>query len=257
MPSSSIEQTRAAFEASIPAWRAYTESARGKLRQAMILRHVQRHLTPGGHILDVGGGTGELAAELARAGHRVTLLDSSPAMLAEAKQLCGELASGISFVCADADDIQALFPGEEFDAVLCHSLLEFVSEPQDVIEQLARLLRRPGVLSVVVGNRYHTVLRAAVVMRDIPRACEALDREPVATDLFGLPLRTFYPDTLRELLERSGLEVTGEYGVRVFADLAEGLMERPEELLALELAASARLPYRRLARFIQLIAEKR
>jgi MoaA/NifB/PqqE/SkfB family radical SAM enzyme len=37
----SVEQTRAAFEANVPAWGEYTESTRGKLRHALILHHLK------------------------------------------------------------------------------------------------------------------------------------------------------------------------------------------------------------------------
>jgi SAM-dependent methyltransferase len=257
MAPSPIEQTRAAFDSNLPAWREYTESVRGRLRHAIILHNLRRHLRKEGDVLDVGGGTGEMAAALAREGYRVTVLDFSAAMLEQAKERCDEVASQVAFVHADASQAGALFGPEQFDAVLCHSLLEFASDPADLIRQSSRVLRRGGLLSVVAGNRYHAAMRAALVQHDLHRARAALDEEPAARDLFGLPLRTFYPETLRQLIEDSGLRVTGEYGVRVFADLAQGAQESWDEMLALELAASARMPYRDVARFVQLIAEKR
>ncbi len=54
----------------------------------------------GDPVLDVGAGTGRVALELARAGHKVTALDSHPALLAELERRASGLA--VSTVVADA-----------------------------------------------------------------------------------------------------------------------------------------------------------
>jgi hypothetical protein len=98
-------------------------------------------------------------------------------------------------------------------------------------------------------------LREALARRDLGRARQAMDRESAGLDLFGLPRRTFYPHELQGLAAACGLTIIGEYGVRVFADLLD--WQPPlDQLQALELAASARLPYRHIARFLQLVAVK-
>jgi SAM-dependent methyltransferase len=51
-------------------------------------------------ILDVGAGTGRVALELARAGHRVTALDGDPDLLAALRERATDLE--IETVCADA-----------------------------------------------------------------------------------------------------------------------------------------------------------
>src|SRR5262245_56371494 len=47
-------------------------------------------LPGGGHVLDVATGTGLVAAELLRRGYRVTGVDQSPQMLAEARRRFGD-----------------------------------------------------------------------------------------------------------------------------------------------------------------------
>ena len=243
------------FDEKTQAWLEYSQSAGGRLRHAVILHHLNRHMPPPPlAVLDVGGGTGELAADLARDGCSVTLLDFSPAMLEEAHRRCAGL--NVTLVCAQASQIPALFGAERFDLVLCHSLLEFVDDPSALLVQLARLMRDGGLLSIVVGNRFHPPLRATLLERDFGRARVGLDDEIPSTDMFGLPRRTFYPDDVRQMIHACQMNRIGEYGVRVFADLLGDEPELSEELIALELAASERMPYRHLARFIQFVATK-
>jgi S-adenosylmethionine-dependent methyltransferase len=250
----SSEEARRAMDANVAEWVKYNESEGGKLRHAIILNHLNTHLSPASVGLDAGGGTGELAADLAGAGHRVTMLDFSPAMIAAARLRCHGL--NVTFVCADAEGIDTRFAAAQFDAVLCHSLIEFVTDPSGLIEKLARVLRPGGTLSVVFGNRYHTPLHLAVVDKNLRGARAALDAEPSVIDLFGLPRRTFWPETVHEMMKTHGLRVVAEYGVRVFMDLIGETKESWDDLLELELSASARMPYRQMARFMQLIAEK-
>lgn len=250
--------TRGAFDASVIAWRDYSRSVYGELRSAEAIHHLRAHLKRRGlRVLDVGSGTGELAADLARDGHSVTILDFSPGMLEEAGRVCQGL--DVMPLCADVSQIEGLFEPGSFDVAVCHSLLEFVGDVPGVVSQLARVLKVEGVLSVLVGNRYHATVRTATVERDFERARLALDVEAPSTDVFGLPRRTFYPKEIQEVLKISGLRVIAEYGVRVFYDLLGSTIDSLnrkdlDNLLDLELAAGARMPYRHIGRFVQFIA---
>jgi SAM-dependent methyltransferase len=73
-------------------------------------------LQPGEAILDVGCGTGRHAVELARRGCRVTGLDVSPGMLAQARQAAAAAQVAVDFRQADATDFSFETP---FDAVIC------------------------------------------------------------------------------------------------------------------------------------------
>lgn len=73
-------------------------------------------LPPGAAILDVGCGTGRHAIELARRGYRVTGLDLSSGMLAEAGRLARAAAVELELVQADATDFTF---ARQFDAAVC------------------------------------------------------------------------------------------------------------------------------------------
>lgn len=77
-------------------------------------------LPAGGTVLELGAGTGRIALALAQRGFRVTGLDISPAMLAQAKvkraALGSEVADRVKFVKADMTTFDL---GRTFDAVIC------------------------------------------------------------------------------------------------------------------------------------------
>ena len=86
-------------------------------------------LPPRARILEVGCATGSLLCALRDAGYRVTGLDLSPALAAEARA-----RHGLEVLCADVLDAQ--FDPGSFDAVL---LFGTVSNLQGLHERLARM----------------------------------------------------------------------------------------------------------------------
>lgn len=100
----------------------------------------------GERILDVGCGTGQLSAEIARSGALVTGLDSSSEMLAEARRNCPQL----HFVEADAADFQF---DEAFDAVFSNAALHWVKNQEGAARSMARALKRGGRLVAELGGK--------------------------------------------------------------------------------------------------------
>jgi S-adenosylmethionine-dependent methyltransferase len=250
-----VAELAAVFDAKASAWQDYNTSAAGRLRHEIVRHHLLNNLGNAPlDVLDVGCGTGEMAADLAAYGHSLTLLDFSPGMLNLAKQRCADHA--VRLVCTDATQAVEQLGPKTFDAVLCHSLLEFAPDPVQLVDVLVQMVRPGGLLSLLIGNRYHASLRSTFIQHDFARALGELDGGPIGEDLFGLPRRTFDPDDTANLLHERGLRIAQEAGVRVFADLLPLLDGTPDDLMALELAVSTRLPYRRMARFVLFIAVK-
>ncbi|OGO09898.1 MAG: cyclopropane-fatty-acyl-phospholipid synthase [Chloroflexi bacterium RBG_13_66_10] len=73
-------------------------------------------LDPGAEILDIGCGTGRHSVELARRGFRVTGVDLSRGMLAEARKAAEAAGVDVEWIKADAATYRAL---RRFDAVVC------------------------------------------------------------------------------------------------------------------------------------------
>jgi SAM-dependent methyltransferase len=110
---------------------------------------------PAGVALDAACGTGRLSRVLADRGHRVVGVDSSPDMLARARERVpdGEFLSG---------DLQRLpLPDDEVDLVLCALALTHVPDLGPVLAEFARVLR-PGGHLVITDMHPEVVLRGSI-----------------------------------------------------------------------------------------------
>ena len=121
------------------------------------LRAMREFIPPRSRILDVGGGPGRYSIELAKAGHRVTLLDLSSRSVEMARQKARELNVHIyEFVHGDALDLSR-FPDEAFDVVLLMGPLYHLVEAQDrdrAIREALRVLTPGGFLFASFITRY-------------------------------------------------------------------------------------------------------
>ena len=103
---------------------------------------VSRLPRDGGHVLDVATGTGLVAAELARRGFPVTGVDQSAAMLARARRRFGDR---VELVEASAESLP--FGDASFDHLTFTYLLRYVDDPGATVRELARVVRRGGIVA--------------------------------------------------------------------------------------------------------------
>jgi trans-aconitate methyltransferase len=100
---------------------------------------------PGEAVLDLGCGTGELAAAIQARGARVWALDSDPAMVAAARQRLGAdrvlLADGRSFTLP-----------EPVDAVFSNAALHWMDGPAKVVARVRAALRPGGRFVAELGG---------------------------------------------------------------------------------------------------------
>jgi SAM-dependent methyltransferase len=240
-------------------------SAKGLVRTFVLHRQLLEHLPAGPlTVLDVGGGAGHQSFPLAAAGHRVTLLDPSPAMLDKARERLRRLPSDVrdrvEFVEADGVGAQAAVHGRRFDAVLCHGVLGYLDDPDPLLEQLSRCTVDGGIVSVMTGNAQAMAVRPALERR----WADALAAFDSSTEIgvLGLPTRADTVDDLTRRLGALDVEPVAWYGVWTVVDWLElsGSPVDPaeaEQVALVELEAGRRDPYRRLSRIFHLVGRRR
>jgi 2-polyprenyl-3-methyl-5-hydroxy-6-metoxy-1,4-benzoquinol methylase len=211
-------------------------------------------------VVDVGGGTGGFAVPLAEAGHTVTVVDASPDALAALTRRAADagVADRVRAVQGDADALAGLVPAAGVDLVLCHSVLEFVDAPHEVVTAIAAALRPGGAVSVIVANRAASVLSRALAGHLETAGSLLRDPDGRVHDGRETLQRRYDAESAGAVLTKAGLVVEEVHGVRVIADLVPGIVvERdPDALVAFELATAARPPYRDIATQLHLLARR-
>ena len=117
-------------------------------------------LVPGSHILDLCCGQGRHAVPLAQAGHRLTGLDRSAYLLAQAKSASDAAGVEVEWV---RGDMRHLPWTEQFDACLslfsAFGYFEDDAENEQVLAEVQRSLKPGGVFFLDVSNRDYCLLR--------------------------------------------------------------------------------------------------
>jgi S-adenosylmethionine-dependent methyltransferase len=256
-------QTDNRFQTDAARYAAYLETPEGRLRLDLAFANLQEFLpraTTSLHALDIGCGTGVTALRLAGLGVRVTLLDSSPAMLNIARGAAIELgvADKISPQEGTADQLASLFHGGTFDLIVCHNVLEYVDDPAAVLFGAASLLRdSSSLLSVLVRNRAGEVFKAAIQGGDLEAAEDALTSEWGQESLYRGKVRLFTLEKVREMLKASSFRVVAERGVRVVSDYLPSRVSRRddyERIFELERKLGVRAEFAPAARYTHSLA---
>ena len=163
-------------------------------------------------VLDVGCGTGAVLRTLARRTDfdgRLYGVDQCQPFVDAARDFADRegTAGRIEFRVGDAHQLD--FPSEAFDAVIAHTVISHVSEPQKVLKEMTRLVRPDGIVVIFdgdyasltyafadhdFGHRMDVALANATfnnprIMRDLPRLLPEL----------GLTLDTAWGDAVTEI----------------------------------------------------------
>jgi SAM-dependent methyltransferase len=160
-----------------------------------VLKAVGAHVAPGAHLLDLGCGPGTDHEALARAGYRITALDWSPAMVAEARRRAAQHRPDppIEVLQLGIHELARL-PRARYDAA-CSNFGPFNCVPDlpEAARQLSGVLRPGGVvIASVIGRVVPWELALYGARRDWARARVRFARDFVSVPLSGRRVWTRY-----------------------------------------------------------------
>jgi S-adenosylmethionine-dependent methyltransferase len=237
-------------------------SAKGQLRLAVLRRDFAEFLPMSAgplHILDAGGGQGQLALELASAGHCVTLTDVSSDMLALAQaalaNCTAEVQERVTIVQAPLQALADHFAGQTYDLVMCHAVIEWLNEPEHAVTCLAPLVKPGGWYSLVFYNLEGMIFKN--LLRTNFKKIQQQDYKGFRGSL--TPTNPLRLAQIREWVTASGLAEVCCSGIRVFHDYifnADDRKREPDVLEQMELEFSRQLPYRDLGRYVHVLCRK-
>jgi S-adenosylmethionine-dependent methyltransferase len=246
------------FEGVEQVWLDRLGNLRNTVRQHLVRTQLHAHLDGVTTALDVGCGQGTQALALAARGIAVTGLDPSRDLLAVLEHDAAERGCAVETIPGGIDDLHDLLSGRLFDLACAHGVLMYLPDAPAALATLAGRVRPGGRVSFTVRNGDALALRPAL-RGDWPAALAAFDATTYVNEL-GARALAHRLDEVLGWCGDLGLEVEDWYGVRVLTD-ARPTSEAPDgrelgDLLAAEVEAGRRDPYRRLASQLHVIARR-
>lgn len=132
-------------------------------RGELFLNAALTEIPPAGYVLDFGCGPGRISRILAKSGFRVLGLDPSPEMVAIAMhQSLEKLSLKFETITAEFD----ISTREQFDGVICSSVIEYSSDPARLLRAFQSLLSPSGTLIISFANS-RSIFRAPFQHRNL------------------------------------------------------------------------------------------
>jgi len=245
-------------------------SMKGTIRLNVIERDFRAHIpeyfidSKDRQVIDIAAGEARFSSILARSGCGLVVNDISRKMLDYAEEEVDKNLSGvlqqpfdrIHFVHAPLQGLRDILAEralpKKYDLIICHALIEWLSEPQKLAGYLRELIAPDGYLSLTFYNlnglAFKNLLRTNFKKFDIDNF------KPHKGSL--TPAHPQNPHDVQTLFEQHGFQIICRSGIRVFHDYIFDPVLRDRDvdgLLARELEYSQREPFWQMARYIHFL----
>ncbi|MFV0574129.1 MAG: tRNA uridine 5-oxyacetic acid(34) methyltransferase CmoM [Vibrio sp.] len=244
-------------------------SEKGDIRQIIVWQDVEQILNNLGHqnrsllVLDAGGGLAQISQKIAQFGsqvdheHQIVLCDLSSEMLKLAQEDVHKngLSSQFRFIHSPIQNLHEQFD-EKVDFILFHAVMEWLENPQEVLNCLLNKLKPGGIASIMFYNQHGLVMKN-VTCGNIPHILKGMPHRK----RFKLqPQQGLWPEDVYQWIESQGFSICGKSGIRCFNDYIGNQQYmgdyEPEDVLALEQKYCRTEPYLSLGRYIHVWAQK-
>lgn len=239
---------------SIKDYRYLIDQPYGRMFYDLIYMQLSIESEPALDILDFGAGFCVTANHYA-VNHNVTAIEPDSEMynLRVKENDYTLIKNDISYLKAIEDN--------SYDLVICHNVLEYTENKNDIISELIRVLKPDGKLSIVKHNLNGRII-ANAVFGDNPEAALKLfsNKYDNAENMFGRR-NTYSNEALIETMKEQGLNCNSIYAIRTFFGLSANnkikyTNEWYNNMLELELRVCDIEDYKRIAFFNHLIFTK-
>ena len=192
----------------------------GKIFYELAWHHLEFE---GKRILDFGSGFGLTANHLAKK-NDVVAVEPNEEMLEyrvcenEYEQIVGSIESLKSM------------PDNSFDVIVCHNVLEYMNNREEVLAELSRLLKDDGMISIIKHNKAGKIMQKVVFEYNVEDALKLLENENVASVNFGVIDE--YENGALETYSKGKLKIENVYGLRMFYALQRNELKTDEAWLS-------------------------
>ena len=150
-------------------------------------------------------------------------------------------------------------PDISIDFVICHNVLEYVENKEEILKQFARVLKPEGTLSIIKHNLFGRVMGSAV-LGDNPQAALDLLNNVAEDSMFGN--RDVYSNEFLIDVLSGRMALSETYGIRAFFGLSsyneiKYTDDWYKAMLELENKTSTIDEFRKIAFFNHLIFKKK
>lgn len=160
-------------------------------------------------------------------------------------------------ICGSTNALKTL-EDESFDLILCHNVLEYASDREEIVREFYRLLKPGGTLSLMKHNRPGRVMQMMVLLDDFDRANALLDGNNSNSTEFGA-IRYYSDDDIQKWCNSFKLESI--HGVCTFWRLQQNQQlhadpQWQQKMVEIDMRVSDIDEYRSIAFFHHLILRK-
>ena len=232
-------------------------TTKGKLRHTLLCDVLDNHLVANSKILEIGGGTGVMAAHLASMGHSVVLTDASSDVLQQARELVAH---------SDNDNIRAnieirqeflqeITDINRFNLIICHAVLEWLDNPYEALSSIYDRMEPGAVLSLSFFNHDANLFANAIYGN-----FDYIEKGMKAKKQVRLnPKQPLSAGKVLNYCDSLGFTVLEKAGIRCFHDYMRDISHQSakyDDLLSLERKYHRSEPYMWLGKYFQLMLRK-
>ena len=170
-------------------------------------------------VLDFGSGFGFTSHYLAQ-NNELIAVEKDEIMIAQAQE-----KEAYPIINGDLDCVKKM-ESESYDVVVCHLVLEFVENPEEIIGELVRVLKRDGILSIVKHNKNGRIIQALAKDYDLKDVHHLLNGGYSYSSAFG-DIKYYDNESVVSWSDNQ-LTIQETFGVRAVASIQDGEIQQKE-----------------------------